>query len=150
MCINFQTKFNGGRTCHRGDACYYKHVEVSKEEYDKMPKPWERLLSPGPSAPGSGPNSGAGTPTGQPKTYPAFTENGPDYNTFCRKCMDCPDKDTTCTKLHVRKEELEARIVKAKATAEKKNARGKKARPFSSQGREDVGGGASAGPITPQ
>jgi hypothetical protein len=40
-CTYFQTEFHGGK-CEMGDQCQFLHTKVkSKEEYDKLYKPWE-------------------------------------------------------------------------------------------------------------
>ena len=45
-CAYFQTKFNGGWTCPRGDSCGFDHTECSSlAEYRKLPKP-PRLTPP--------------------------------------------------------------------------------------------------------
>ena len=46
-CAYFQTKFNGGWTCSRGDDCGFDHTEcASAKEYRQLPKP-TRLTPPG-------------------------------------------------------------------------------------------------------
>ena len=71
-CAYFQTKFNGGYTCPRGDSCGFDHTEcASKKEYLRLPKP--RRLTP-PGTPTQTPaQSAVPSPTSTPGTTPTMT-----------------------------------------------------------------------------
>ena len=52
----------------------------------------------------SGKGKGKGQPKAKAKGKAKSFANRADWGTFCKNCLDCPNKDT-CGKLHVAKEE---------------------------------------------
>ena len=96
LCAYYQTKYNGGKTCHHGDNCRFRHDEAkNKAEYDALFKPWEffKKSREEDSSGSANPGSGARKRTTSPMRM--------NWELFCKKGLECPGyADRSCQKIH--------------------------------------------------
>jgi len=126
LCYWHQTKYNGGHRCSNGKDCKFAHDPTCKNqaEFDALPKPWgkttprdsprkgDRKGNKSKGSPKGGGADGSAAAAVEPPPQKVFMVDA-NWNTFCRKFMDCPGaKDGKCKKLHTTKEEAE-KVVKS-------------------------------------
>ena len=135
-CAYYQTEYTGRPGCCYSDAdCANLHEKVKDlDEWMRLPKPWvgqgtagkraasakvgkgkgkwvpEQAAPPPPTAGGETARRREGSPN--PRKALALNWGG-----FCRKGLDCPDKNGSCTKVHCHIDEITKRIDEAKKAA---------------------------------